>query len=140
MGATMLLNRRATTAEERREAILDSTQGRGVDVAYEAAGTGEAVREGINLVRHGGLYALVGFGQPGGKVTLDCFSDLVRKNLHLQGVWVSHTRHTFQAIQLILQNRDKFRRLVSHQFPLRQATEALETMMGKEALKAVLLP
>lgn len=36
---TTLLNRRGTTEEERMEFVLGLTQGRGVDLAYEAVGS-----------------------------------------------------------------------------------------------------
>ncbi|MBM4048657.1 MAG: zinc-binding dehydrogenase [Planctomycetes bacterium] len=138
-GGTVLLNRRTLSASERKAKVLDFTAGRGVDVAYEAVGTADAVEEGVGLIRSGGRYALVGFGQPGGKATLDCYSDIVRKNLQLQGVWVSHTRHTHQALSLVLNNLALFATLVTHRFPLLAATAALQAMHSKQALKAVLL-
>ncbi|NOZ23622.1 MAG: alcohol dehydrogenase catalytic domain-containing protein [Planctomycetes bacterium] len=140
MGATHSLNRRETTTEERRGGIMDLTDGRGADVVYEAVGTAAAVEEGVGLVRNGGAYALTGFGQPGGAVTLDCFADIVRKNLRVQGVWVSHTRHTKQSIDLVTRHVEKFRKVITHRFPLREANEALKTMLEKSAVKIVLEP
>jgi len=138
LGATDIINRRETSPGERREIIMSLTGGRGADIVYEAVGTAEAVREGIALVRNGGSYVLAGFGQPGGTVSIDCFSDVVRKNLRIQGVWVSDTQHTFMAISLVERNKEKFARVVTHRFRLNEATEALEAMRDKRAVKAVI--
>jgi threonine dehydrogenase-like Zn-dependent dehydrogenase len=84
LGATHLLNRKSTTQNERRGMIMDITNGRGVDLAIEAVGLPQAVAEGIKLVRTGATYLSVGFGAPAGRVELDCFADIVRKNLDIK--------------------------------------------------------
>jgi threonine dehydrogenase-like Zn-dependent dehydrogenase len=137
---THTLNRNTTTAGERREIILQLTHGRGVDYAIEAVGTPAAVKEGIALVRTGGAYLSVGFGDPNGRVELDCYADLGRKNLTLQGVWVSATRHTGIALQGVLKNPSLFAKLVDRRLPLTEANLALELMARKETVKTVLLP
>jgi threonine dehydrogenase-like Zn-dependent dehydrogenase len=120
--------------------ILEATCGRGVDVALEMAGEPEALTECILSVRNGGACITAGFGEPHGKIELDCFQDVGRKNLRLQGVWVSETRHTHMALQLILSRRRDFAGLITHRFPLSRASEALQVMKSREAVKAVLLP
>jgi threonine dehydrogenase-like Zn-dependent dehydrogenase len=139
-GATHLLNRNATTPDERRDVIMNMTSGRGVDVAYEAVGAAEVVAEGLRLVRTGGAYALAGFGQPGGSLAFDLYTDIVRKNLRLQGVWVSHTRHTHAALALVARHPEAFAKLVTRKYSLRQATEALEAAKRREGMKLVLAP
>ena len=139
LGATRVLNRKATTPEERRRAVLELTDGRGADIVYEAVGLASVVAEGLGLVRPGGRYVSAGFGQPGGTMPLDPFRDVVRKNVHLMGVWVSDTRHAEQALRLILAEPDTFSPLVTHRFALGEANRALEAMHRKEALKAVLV-
>ena len=49
-----------TTSEERKERILSLTTGRGVDVVIEAAGHPSAIPEGLDLMRDGGKYVIVG--------------------------------------------------------------------------------
>lgn len=140
LGATRVLDRNSTTASERRQAVLDLTAGRGADIVYEAVGTASVVAEGLGLVRPGGAYVSAGFGQPGGTFPLDPFRDIVRKNVRMLGVWVSDTSHAEQALRLILAEPESFAPIVSHRFPLAQATQALMAMHRKEALKAVLVP
>ena len=139
-GATLLLNRNRLSQKERKDAVLEATHGRGVDVSLEMAGEPEALRECISLTRTGGACVSAGFGEPRGSIDLDCFHDLGRKNLRLQGVWVSEVRHTHMALQLMLRRMDDFKKLITHRFPLDQANEAIQAMKSKAAVKAVLLP
>jgi threonine dehydrogenase-like Zn-dependent dehydrogenase len=139
-GATTALNRHRLSVEERREAVMERTQGRGVDVAFEMAGEPDALKECISLVRTGGSCLTAGFGEPHGTMELDCFHDIGRKNLRLQGVWVSEVRHTHMALQLIMRHPQNFEKLITHTFPLDRVNEALQAMRSKEAVKAVLLP
>lgn len=139
-GATKLLDRNAYTQAERKELILDLTNGRGADLVFEAVGTPAAVKEGIDLTRIGGCYVSAGFGEPNGTIEIDCFKDIVRKNLRYQGVWVSDTRHTYQAYQLVLENVKLFSKMITHRYQLAEAGTALEKMEAKEAVKAVLVP
>jgi len=134
------LNRQETSVGERLERVRDLTHGRGADLVVEASGSVAAAEEGLGLLRHGGTLSLVGFGTPVGTMALAPFEALVRKNVRIQGVWVSDARHTFQATSLIRQNRSAFAELVTHRFPLTQATQALEAVANREAMKAVLLP
>ena len=139
-GATTAFNRHRLSREERKEAVMERTHGRGVDVAFEMAGEPDALKECISLVRTGGSCLTAGFGEPHGKIEIDCFHDIGRKNLRLQGVWVSEVRHTHMALQLIMRRPQDFKKLITHTFPLDQANEALQAMKSKEAVKAVLLP
>ncbi len=140
MGATTLLNRRTLSIDERRQAVLDRTDGRGADLVIDAVGHPEVVREGMALTRRGGTYLSVGVGAPVGTVELDLYRDIELKNLRLQGVWVSHTRHTRQAMELILSDPERFGALITHRFTLEEATEALRTVQARKAVKAVLIP
>lgn len=138
LGATTLLDRRKTTVQERLEMVRTLTRGRGADVVIEASGDVAAAQEGLNLVRPGGALSLVGFGTPVGEMTLLPFESLVRKNVRIQGVWVSDARHTLRAMSLIRQNPQVFAELVTHRFSLSEATRALESVQSREALKAVI--
>ncbi len=140
LGATHVLSRHTTDDAERRATVLELTHGRGADVVIEAAGSLSATREALALVRPGGSVSLVGFGTPMGELPLWPFEDLVRRNVRLQGVWVSNVRHTLRAISLVRQYPDALRALVTHRYPLTQATHALEQVEQRETMKAVLLP
>jgi len=140
VGATRVINRHKTSEEERQEMILEYTRGRGAEAVFEMAGSPAAVAEGIHYVKKGGTYASAGFGEPRGTVELDCFQDIGNRNISYQGVWVSDVSHTFQALKIALKYQDLFREMVTHVFSLSEATQALEKMDKKEAVKAVIKP
>jgi threonine dehydrogenase-like Zn-dependent dehydrogenase len=139
-GATAVLNRRVTTTEERKDFVFDRTGGRGADVVIEATGDPSAVHEGLALLRSGGAYLSIGFSQPPGVCNVDFFREVVRQNVRIQGVWVSGTRHTFQALNLIEGRKELFGKMITHRFRLDEADAALAAMAKREALKAVLVP
>lgn len=134
------LNRRTTTEEERRAFLTELTDGRGADLVVEASGTLDALAEGLELVRKGGSYLSVGIAVPVGTAALDPFRQINARNLRFQGVWVSDTRHTVEAAELVAEQPELFAQLVTHRFRLEQANEALAAMAGRECVKAVLVP
>jgi threonine dehydrogenase-like Zn-dependent dehydrogenase len=139
-GATEVLNRHTSSRGETREAIMSLTHGRGVDVAIEAAGSLNAVMDGMSLVRTGGTYISAGFGEPAGSVEFPWFENVIRKNLAVQGVWVSDTRHVLEAMRLVEMNYEKFASIITHRFKLEDATAALEAVDSRQAVKAILIP
>lgn len=139
-GATLALNRHRLSQKERNEAVMKRTHGRGVDVAFEMAGEPDALKESISLARTGGACISAGFGEPHGTIDLDCFHDLNRKNLRLQGIWASDVKHTHMAFQLVLSRLQDFSKLITHRFPLDKANDAIRAMKAKEVVKAVLIP
>ncbi|MGQ9674494.1 MAG: zinc-binding dehydrogenase [Chloroflexota bacterium] len=140
LGATTVIDRKSTTGEERKALVMELTDGRGVDLAIEASGSVEAFQEGPSYVRVGGTYSVPGIAEPRGMVPFDVFRDLARKNLRLQGVWVSDARHLRQAVALVQKNPEAFAALVTHVFTLEEATTALETVEARRAMKAVIIP
>lgn len=140
LGANVLVDRNATTREERRRVVMDLTAGRGADLVIEAAGTTDAFDEGLGLARIGGAYAVAGIAEPRPPISFDVFSNLARRNLHIQGVWVSDTRHLRQSISLVERDPEPFAGLVTHRFSLDEATLALETVERRAAMKAVIVP
>lgn len=137
-GADLLLNRIKTDAEERRQAVFDISGGRGADLVVEATGHISALLEGLELVRRGGAWLSVGYAQPAGTAPVDPYRHIVEKNIRVQGVWVSDTAHTWQALQLALANQELFSKMVTHRFPLKRANEALEAVASRSSLKTVL--
>jgi len=138
-GANHVLDRHNLTKEERKEFIMEATGGRGADIVIEAVGVKGAAEEGIKLLRMGGTYLSTGFAQPAGMEQIDFFKDIVRKNIKVQGVWVSDASHTYKAMKLVLKNKVAFSAMITHRFKLENANEAIKVMNSKEALKAVLI-
>ncbi len=128
------------SAEERREFLLGVTGGFGPNVIIDCTGSVRALAENIELVAPGGTYSIPGIAEPREKFPVDLFAWIARKNVALQGVWVSDTNHLWQAIELVLSREFPFERLVTHRFPLEEAMAGLEAVEKCEAVKAVLEP
>jgi len=139
-GATHLMMADVGTAESRRAEIHALTYGRGATQVIECSGAPVAIAEGIKWVAPGGVYALPGTAVPVGDVPIAIYEDVVRKNVRLQGTWVSDTSHFYQAVELVLSGRFPFDAMITHRFPLHEADQALQALRKRDVLKAVLIP
>ncbi len=139
-GATATINTGDLDADQRRQFLMDATHGLGVNVGLDCTGAVAALSEGLSYVAPYGTYLIPGIATPVGEVPIPVFERLARKNVRLQGVWVSDTSHLHQAIELVQSGRFPFERLITHRFPLESATEGLMVMEKRQAIKAVLEP
>lgn len=138
LGADFTISHRGTSPQERLETIRQHMP-HGAGVVLESAGNSDSINEGIALLRRGGAYVSTGFAIPGANTNLDCYEEFVRKNLRLQGVWVSHTRHLKNALSLVCANPAPFEEMVARTFSLDQATQALEAMEKRETIKSTII-
>lgn len=139
-GATHTLIMDETTEDERREFVLDITNGRGADVVLDCAGTAGAVTEGVKLTAPYGVYSMPGVATPIGDITLKAFEDIARRNVRIQGIWVSDTSHLYRAIRLVESGKYPFEKIITHKYTLDKATTAMQKMRNREAMKATLTP
>jgi len=139
-GAAGVISTGDLTPDQRRQFLLDHTHGLGVNAALDCSGAPAALVECLEYMAAYGTYCLSGIATPVGEVAIPVFERLARKNVSLQGVWVSDTAHLLQALQLAQSGRYPFERLVTHRLPLSEATEALQVMERREAIKIVLHP
>lgn len=117
------------------EEVLAATQGRGVDVAFEAAGKQEAVDDAVAAVLPGGKVILAGI--PDDDRTSFSASTARRKGLTIK--LVRRMKHTYpRAIDLVTKGLVDVHSLVTHRFPLDQAVEAFHTAARREGLKVII--
>ncbi|MFP4057260.1 MAG: zinc-binding dehydrogenase [Candidatus Brocadiia bacterium] len=126
--------------DEIRDRLLEATGGVGPNAVLDASGSTAALEANLPLVAPGGTYAIPGIAEPREHLPIDLFAHIARKNVALQGVWVSDTRHLWQAIGLVLSREFPFHKLVTHAFPLEDVMEGLEAVETCQAVKAVLQP
>ena len=139
-GADLILNRRKTTAAERAEIIAELSGGRGADKVFEMSGDPGAVEEGISLCAVNGVYLSAGIAVDVGRININWFRSVVRKNVTLKGVWVGDIKNTWQAVNLYERHREILGGLITKRMPLTEATEALRIMERREAMKIALIP
>jgi len=137
-GATDTLTVDEMGPDELKAFVMDRTHGLGADSIIDCTGVPQVTGPSLDLVAPYGTYSIPGIATPVGEWPVSLFEQIARKNVNLQGVWVSDTGHLYQAIRLVLSGRYPFEKLVTHRFPLTDATRALEVMASKEAIKAVL--
>jgi len=115
--------------------IWAATKGRGVDVAFEAAGTQEAVDASFAAVVPGGKVVLAGI--PDDDRTSFSASTARRKGLSIK--LVRRMKHTYpRAIELVSKSLVDVGSLVTHRFPLDQTSEAFRVAERREGLKVII--
>lgn len=139
-GASETLNIDETSLEERLSYIKEETKGLGADIVIDCTGSPHAIREGLKMTAAGGIYTLPGVATPIGSIPINFYQDVARKNIRIQGVWVSDTAHLYQAVKLVLNKKYPFGHLITHRFKLEEVTRALEAVDARKAMKAVLMP
>jgi L-iditol 2-dehydrogenase len=117
------------------EMIRAATNGRGVEVAFEAAGTQDAVDTSFAAVSTGGKVVLAGI--PDDDRTSFSASVARRKGLTIK--LVRRMKHTYpRAIELVSKGLVNVRSVVTHRFPLEQASEAFRVAERREGLKILI--
>jgi len=121
--------------DSRLSQIQAATNGRGVDVAFDAAGVQEAVDDAVAAVRPGGKVILAGI--PDEDRTSFSASAARRKGLTIK--LVRRMKHTYpRAIELVSKGLVDVRSLVTHRFPLAEAREAFAGAERREGLKIII--
>jgi threonine dehydrogenase-like Zn-dependent dehydrogenase len=126
------------SADERKQMILNLTQGRGPENVVEATGVPAAVAEGLELIQKGGKYLIL--GQTSAKTTPIMPSRINEKGLTIVGSVSAHIVHFYKALQFIKTHRKKypFADIISRTYPLEDINQALADMAaGKEIKPAI---
>lgn len=132
-GATEVLEADGSEADK----IQQATDGRGVDVAFEAAGDNEAVEAAIDAARPGARLVLIGI--PSDDRTSFTASAARRKGLSL--LLARRMKHVYpRAIELVRSGRVDVRSMVSHQFDLADYEEAFDVALHRRGHKVVIHP
>jgi L-iditol 2-dehydrogenase len=123
----MALDQGATAAVpigQLREAVLDKTRGRGVDIAIDAAGAAETINTALAVTRLGGTFVLIGIPNHV-PVGVDLYS-LQAKEIRFQPVKRSNHRSE-PAIALLAAGAIP-EAIVTHRVSLEQTPEAFQML------------
>lgn len=124
--------------EERKERILELTGGRGPEVVVECSGVLEAFPEGLEMVRKGGKYLVM--GQTSTKSIPVMPNSIVHKSVTVIGNFSGAISHFYKALQFVKNKRTKYPLgdIVSTKYRLEQINEALVNMGTGQEIKPVI--
>ncbi|WP_432180503.1 zinc-binding dehydrogenase [Streptomyces sp. NBC_00063] len=132
------MNDHASTAA-RVDVVQQLTGGRGADVAIEVAGVPAAFAEGLELLRRGGRYLVMGNLSPGATVPVDP-GYVTRKALTVRHVDRYEARYLWQALTFLVEHVDNypFEDLGDAEFAFDDVEEALDKSLRREVTRAVI--
>jgi threonine dehydrogenase-like Zn-dependent dehydrogenase len=125
---------------DRAERVRELTHGRGADVTIEATGVPEAVPEGMRLTRDAGRYVVVGQYTDVGEATFNPHLDLNQKHLEIRGCWGSDVGHLYRALKVMARHRFPWTDLITREYALAHAQQALEAVEAQTVVKALIVP
>jgi L-iditol 2-dehydrogenase len=142
MGADVVFDLDATSAEQRLEAVRAATHREGVDVVIEAAGSARAIEEGLNLARDGGRYIIAGHYTDVGTSTINAHHQINRKHLDIRGCWGSEAGHFLRALTFLERYASTvpWRDIGSQVYPLGALNDALADAEAMRIPKALVNP
>ncbi|OZI37393.1 alcohol dehydrogenase [Bordetella genomosp. 10] len=137
-GADVCIPVEGTTAQERLDAVLAQTEGRGADIVMEFTGVPAAFAEGLALARKGGRYLVV--GQLGEASTTVAPSMIVKKNLQVFGSFSGDARSYSLALQFLEKHQHDFpfHEMITGRYTLDQVNVAMQRMKNFEEVKPVI--
>jgi NADPH2:quinone reductase len=125
------------------EAVKDATDGRGADVIYDPVG-GEIADLSLKCLAFSGRFLVIGFAS--GTIPSVQLNRVLLKNISLVGLhWGAYRQHDPEKIPqamrelFALYEQGKVTPLVSSQYPLPRAAEALEEIASRRSVGKVLL-
>jgi len=128
--------------QDRLETLEGLTAGRRADIVIEACGNPEAVSEGLDLLRDGGTYVVVGHYSDTGLAEVNPHVQVNRRHASILGQWGTDFRHVVRALKLLAKHRDRlpFSSVIGGRYGLQQLDRALADVAALRVTKAVVLP
>jgi threonine dehydrogenase-like Zn-dependent dehydrogenase len=125
-------------AADRLAIVRDATGGRGADLVVEASGAPVAFSEGIDLLRRGGRYLIV--GQAHGESIGFNPSIILAKHLTIIGSLSAHIRHYYRALEFLRHNASRFdwSKMLSNVYRLDEIMTAIDRMAQWQEVKPVI--
>ena len=141
-GADLTLDASATTAGERRQAVLDATAGLGADVVVDCSGVAVTFPEALDLARPGGTVIEAGAFVDLGPVDVNPNSQICTRGLTVLGVGGETLDQYPAALRMLERHRGRFPfdRMITHRVGLDEVGSALELAQTGAAAKVLVAP
>ena len=141
-GADHAINITGMTDAEIIARVRDLTEGRGADVALECTGSPEAVTQGVQMVRRGGMYIVAGVFADVGPISLNPHH-IAARQVRIIGMCNHPSRGYPASMKLLEKFKDIFplREFVTHRFKVEDAAAAMSQVQDLNAcMKVVIAP
>jgi L-iditol 2-dehydrogenase len=130
----------ASSETDSVQAVLELTDGRGVDIAITAAASGQAQEDALRMLARRGRLSFFG-GLPKDRPTITLDSNLVHyRELTIVGANGSSPDHNKQALALIASGAVPVRDLITHRLPLDRVLDAIDIVSRGEGIKVTIEP
>jgi L-iditol 2-dehydrogenase len=124
--------------ENRKQRILDHTEGKGVDVAIVATSSLNALEDAIDMVRKGGTVMMFGVPSKDAKIVLN-MSKIYSKEITLVTSYAASDNDTKEALRLIEFSQIDVKQLVTHTYPIQDSQKAFDhARSGDNAMKIII--
>lgn len=142
LGADEVFNVTSSTLDERVASVMGLTGGRGADIVVDCSGVPATFTESLRLVRNGGVVIEAGTFVDMGPVGINPNSDICTPNVSIVGVGGETAVSYAPAMALMAANLDRYplEKIVTHEFSLDDAEEAVVTAQADGAMQVVINP
>ncbi|MDH3313613.1 MAG: zinc-dependent dehydrogenase [Nitrosopumilus sp.] len=124
--------------ENRKQKILDATEGSGVDIAIVATSSLKALEDAIDMVRKGGSIMMFGVPSKGAQLNLD-MSKIYSKEITLVTSYAASDKDTKEALDLIESSKIDVKQLITHTYSIDDSQKAFDhARTGENAMKIII--
>jgi threonine 3-dehydrogenase len=138
LGADHTINATTDTTESMTAAILEVTDGEGVDTALEMSGNPAALHQSFRSVKNGGRVTL--FGIPTGSVCFDLPNEIIFKGIRVYGVTGRRLFGTWYRLAGLFKAGLDIRPVVTHTFSMTDFAQGFDLVQSGQCGKVVLYP
>lgn len=123
--------------ENPAQRIKELTGKDGADIVIECAGNTSATRQAFEAAAKGATLLLFSVPTVDASYSLSLF-DVYKKELTIKGSFINPDTHA-RAVALLESGRIQIAPLITHRFPLDHMDEAIQTQMGSDSIKVLVI-
>ncbi len=132
MGATRAVN---VSKTELKAVMKELGMTEGFDVGLEMSGVAVAIRQMVDLMRHGGKIAMLGI--PPKDLAID-WNQVIFKGLFIKGIYGREMYETWYKMNAMVQSGLDMSPMITHKFKIDDYQQAFEVMASGESGKVIL--
>jgi 2-desacetyl-2-hydroxyethyl bacteriochlorophyllide A dehydrogenase len=131
------LNNLVDVAEQDLKTAIQQIAGGKVDKVFEATGAPSSIRDGLSILRDGGILVTAGIHARPAEFDI---TDFVRQKQQIRASHSSMRRHWDVVQTLMTADPEQFRPMITHRLGLAQTVEGFELAHDRIASKVMILP